>query len=115
MSTNFYARTSDTAPDDEGLHIGQHAHRAEFLFRAHPDLGLTDCEAWREFLSRPGVRIVAEYGVEYTLDEFWRQATLRPAHVGGPNVMRLRWPGGAHRGGEWTDQHGHPFAAYEFC
>lgn len=115
MSTNFYAVTPDTAPGDEGLHIGQHAAGNEFLFRAHPELGLTNCDAWYRYLSQGQIRIIAEYGVEESLTEFWRDATLRPADVGGPNVMRSRWRGSAHRKDEWTDDHGHPFANYEFC
>lgn len=112
MSTNYYAKT--TADDGDGLHIGQHVGGAEFLFRAHPDLGLSDCEAWRRFLEKPGVHIVAEHGLVEPLEEFWPAVTARPADVGGLHWMRARWQG--HReGDQWRDIHGHPFDAREFC
>lgn len=122
MSTNYYARTADTI--GEGVHIGKRSGGWDFLFRAYPDDGITDCEAWHAYLSRPSVRIVSEHGVEYELAEFWGDAVKRPADVGGQHVMRCHddyWRG--HRDPvsasladkQWTDKHGHPFANYEFC
>ncbi|MFE2755431.1 hypothetical protein ACFXGA_25855 [Actinosynnema sp. NPDC059335] len=114
MSINFYLRTPHDAPDAEGLHIGQDAARTQFLFRAHPAMGLTNADAWRSFLERPGMTIVSEYGAEYPLEEFWARATLRPADAGGPNALYPRWPAGARGSREWNDAAGHPFADYEF-
>jgi len=114
MSTNYYVRDDEHATEPDGLHIGQHAKGNEFLFRAHPDLELTDCDAWRAYLDRPDVVIVAEYGVEVPLDQFWPHATARPAHVGGPNVMRSRQES-APRPNYSRDRHGHPFHDGFFC
>ena len=115
MSVNYYAITAEGEPDAEGLHIGQHAGGWEFLFRAHPKLGLTTTAAWHAFLARPGVRIVAEHGGELALAEFWPDAIRRPAEAGGPNAMRSRFGYGRHRSGESRDERGCPFAVYEFC
>lgn len=121
MGTNYYAK----APGElgEGLHIGKHSGGWDFLFRAHRDKGLTDCEAWRELLSRPGVRIVAEYGVEYTLDEFWPDAVKRPADPGSGITQTHDSCWRSARGPmreliarhHWIDKHGHPFSEGEFC
>lgn len=124
MGTNFYVKTAEHGPDDEGLHIGKRSTGWDFLFRAHPELGLVDCEAWLTLLHRPDVQIVAEYGVPYTAAEFWPMATRRPAEVGGPNFMRSHedlWRNDRSNlaktwaNKQWTDSHGHPFADYEFC
>lgn len=112
MSTNYFAKIPGET--GEGLHIGQHAGSAEFLFRAHPDLGLTVCDGWRTYLERPDVTVWSEHGYEVPLDEIWAVWTRRPADVGGPHRMRARWRG--HREGtQWRDIHGHPFDARDFC
>lgn len=116
MSVNYYARTPTTPTGDEGLHIGQHAGRIEFLFRAHRDRGLTTVAEWSAYLQREEVTIVAESGYEVAFDEFWPKATARPADVGYP--MSSRWePTWATPTDErqWRDEGGHPFVNYEFC
>ncbi|WP_101790997.1 hypothetical protein [Nonomuraea indica] len=110
MSVNYYAVTPDTPEGDEGLHIGQHAGGWEFLFRAHPDLGLVSSEAWREYLSRPDVKILAESGYEVPVEEFMADATLRPAEARAKGQrMRVR------PRPSWADDKGCPFADNEFC
>ena len=115
MSVNYYAITPETPEGDEGLHIGKHVGGKEFLFRAHRNLGLVSVAAWREFLSRPGVRIVAEHGLEEPLDEFMADATKRPA-----DAIRA----GERRMWDWErkavtfrddDARGVPFYDGEFC
>jgi hypothetical protein len=109
MSTNYYAVTPDTPEGDEGLHIGQSVgDRAEFLFRAHPDRGLISSDAWREFLSRPHVKIMAESGYEVNVEKFMADATKRPADMPHSWMMRPR----THF--SWRDDKGCPFADYEF-
>lgn len=127
MSTNYYAvRTEHNAasPDDESLHIGKQSGGWDFLFQAHPVLGITDCESWREHLAGPGVRIVDEYGTGHTLDEFWPGAVMRPTDCAHPRTMRTHaseWRSATDplalslAGKQWVDRHGHPFADYEFC
>lgn len=119
MGTNYYARTTDdVAEGHEGLHIGKYSGGWDFLFQAHPDLGLNDCESWFKHLSQPGVEIYAESGYTIPLDEFWTKATARPADVGGRHHMRSHadaWGWRRDPSNQWTDSHGHPFAAYEFC
>lgn len=115
MSTNYYAVTPETPEGDEGLHIGQHVSGVEFLFQAHRDLGLTSVAAWREFLSRPGVRIVAEHGLEETLEEFMADATLRPADTADrPFRQRIRARGKTSVTFRDYEARGVPFADYDF-
>jgi hypothetical protein len=108
MSVNYYAVTPETPEGDEGIHIGKHSHPYEFLFRAHPDLGLRSAAAWCGFLSRPGVQIHAENGCDETVDEFMPWATTRPRYSEG---MRFH----PDRAVSWRDAEGNPFADYEFC
>lgn len=115
MSTNYYARTADTV--GEGVHIGKYSGGWDFLFRAHPEASLVDCEAWHSYLSRPSVRIVDEYGVDRDLTEFWVMATRKGERRTHANEWRYESDSLAqhYRDKRWTDSHGHPFAAYEFC
>lgn len=105
MSTNYYVRTADTMASDEGVHLGKTAAGHPFMFRGHPDLGITTYEAWLS-LARSG-QIVTEYEAEVTLDEL--VATIEDA--------RTRW-GRSVR--SWTrddeiDDQGHRFILVEFC
>ncbi|WP_107661256.1 hypothetical protein [Nocardia suismassiliense] len=113
MSVNYYARTTQTPANNDGLHIGQHAHPCEFLWRAHPELGLTTVQAWSDYLAQPEIHIVAEHGLELDYHEFWPDAVARPANV--DFRMATRWIpmiGPSER--RWHDVNGHPFANYEF-
>lgn len=113
MSVNYYAVTPETPEGDEGLHIGKHVGGLEFLFRAHRDLALVSVVAWREYLSQPGVRIVAEHGREESLEEFLADALKRPADVaGGERALGSRGKAVSFRDHE---ARGVPFADYEFC
>lgn len=113
MSTNYYAVTPETPDGDEGLHIGKHVGGKEFLFRAHRDLGLVSVAAWRKFLSREDVKIMAEAGYEETLDEFMADATKRPADAMAAGEGRL-WPRTAVSFRD-DDARGVPFYDGEFC
>jgi hypothetical protein len=111
MSTNYYAITPETSEGDEGLHVGKHVGGKEFLFRAHRDLGLVTVEAWREFLSRPGVKIMAEAGYEEPLDEFMADATKRPADAIAAGERRM-WE---RKAVSFRAERGVPFYDGEFC
>lgn len=119
MSTNYYAINPYTL--GEGYHIGKQSGGWDFLFRAYPAHGLTHCQAWHDYLSQPGVQIQDEYGAFVSLEEFWPGAILRPSqserpmrlHVGSPE--RLAAGMTEYRLRESVDEHGHPFADYEFC
>lgn len=108
MSTNYYAKhPGDTS---EGLHIGKHSGGWEFLFRAHPELGLVSTESWRRFLDHPWVTIVAEYGVETSADEFWEgvhrwHGARRPLSEQDVDLGPRRW----------RDDEGNQFLDVEFC
>ncbi|GGK61688.1 hypothetical protein Sme01_03520 [Sphaerisporangium melleum] len=110
MSVNYYAFTSETPEDEEGLHIGKHVAGKEFLFRAHRDLGLVRVEAWHEFLSKPGVVIRAEHGLEKAVEELMSDATKRPADAAAAGEGHL-WP---RRAVSFRAERGVPFADYEF-
>ncbi|WP_326642944.1 hypothetical protein OG884_05950 [Streptosporangium sp. NBC_01755] len=106
MSINYYAVTPETPEGEEWLHIGKHIANHEFLFRAHRDLGLITVEAWREYLSQPGVRLVTDHGWEESLADFMANATLRPAD--DPHGrLQLR------KAASFRDERGVPFADYE--
>jgi hypothetical protein len=111
VSTNYYVITPETPSGDEGLHIGKHVNGREFLFRAHRDLGLVTVAAWDAFLSRPGVRIVAESGREETREEFLVDATKRPADATAAGEGRLQ-PRSAV---SFRAERGVPFYEGEFC
>jgi hypothetical protein len=119
MSTNFYAINPFTI--GEGYHIGKRSVGWDFLFRAYPEHGLITCTAWHDYLSEPGVQIRNEYGTIVPLDEFWPDAILRPSESGLPMRSHVGEPerlaGGLDAYGlnEFADEHGHPFADYEFC
>lgn len=115
MSTNFYARSASTT--GEGLHIGKRSAGWEFLFRAHPHLGLTSSKAWHAWLSLPGVRIVSDTEIRFTLHYFWLDAGLWQSGVSGPGLLKHRFhamSGEADPGDLWRDERGCPFADYDF-
>lgn len=104
VSTNFYA-VSPSFPE-EGLHIGKHSGGWRFLWRAHPDLGLTTGFAWYTHLRRPFVTIVALGVREYSLGEFWSVASRELNGQGLPLQAQI---GFAH------DGDGFAFCYDEFC
>lgn len=130
MGTNYYARPKRAWDDDiaterpatdayPAIHLGKHSGGWEFLFRAHPDLGLTTVTDLERFLRHPWVMIEDENGVEYSVDEFLQMATTRSTSDQDPISVgdRPRVDGGdrdligrCHR-----DVDGYPFADYEFC
>ncbi|MBG0818335.1 hypothetical protein [Planomonospora sp. ID82291] len=109
MSVNYYAITLGTDPAAEGLHIGKHTGGWEFLFRAHPDLGLTTVAAWTAFLTAPGVVIRAEHGCTMSAEEFLAWATRRPAT--SPEPVRAH----ARHHISFRAEGGVPFLDHAFC
>ncbi|GGL55115.1 hypothetical protein [Planomonospora parontospora] len=109
MSINYYAITPGTDPAEEGLHIGKHSGGWEFLFRAHPDRGLTTVATWTELLTAPDVVIRDEHGRTETAEEFLAWAIRRPAT--SPEPMR------AHAGHHisYRDEGGAAFLDHAFC
>lgn len=116
MSTNYYAYGPFRGGEPgSGLHVGQAAAGWRFLFRAHPDLGLTTYEVWRAFLRQPGVRIENEYGREVGPDEMERTMTQTERSDGTPllprvSAARRQLPDGWHLDADY-----HAFCAKEFC
>lgn len=119
MGTNYYARHPGIAPGEEGLHIGKASGGWEFLWRAHPQYQLTTSAAWRAFLRHPWaqVTIVAEYGTEVSLDEFWEFATDQSGQRRNPHDTSCghRVIDASFQQRQWRDEAGRPFADYEFC
>ncbi|MBG0825917.1 hypothetical protein HS048_35170 [Planomonospora sp. ID91781] len=109
MSGNCSATTPGTGPHEEGLHIGKHTGGWEFLFRAHPERGLTTVAAWTELLTAPGVVIRAEHGRTETAEEFLAWATRRPATSTEP--MRAH----ARQHISYRSEGGVPFLDHPFC
>ncbi|WP_020135066.1 hypothetical protein [Streptomyces sp. 351MFTsu5.1] len=113
MAVNYYAfgPFPGGSPDGEGLHIGQSAGGVRFLFRAHPDQGLTTLGDWTAFLDRDGVTIRAEHGREVPLEEMRETMTETTDERGLP--LRRRWRfDNEHR---YTTSGGHCFDRREFC
>lgn len=112
MGTNYYAKVKD-APALEPLHIGKSSGGWEFLWRAHPELGLESVTQWRKFLDHPWVEIYTDYGSPVTLTAFTNCATekhpskkdqIKEAELDHWMLRRM-----------WRDSAGFPFADYEFC
>lgn len=84
MGTNYYVRVAEDVPP---LHVGKKSVGWDFLFRAHPDLGLTTVAAWRDFIAEPGNNtIVTEYDTIVDTDAFFAMATARPGD--DPSIRR---------------------------
>lgn len=117
MSTNYYVTGAGVECvdnlDDPGLHIGKKSGGWDFLFRGHPELGLTTVAAWRVFVTQPGRQVVSEYGTVQTTDEFFVIATSRPAD---DPTMRPHGGHYRHPGYRYDDEaRGVPFLDREFC
>jgi hypothetical protein len=105
MSTNYYVRTPETAPGDEGVHLGQLA-AGTFTFRAHPERGVTYYEAWLAQLDK-GV-IYTESGYEVSREEMVKTAAAMR------RVPSWVERGSAFRGG-FYDGMGRRWLTVEFC
>jgi hypothetical protein len=115
MGTNYYARPKcawDDNPAGErtetsaypAIHLGKRSAGWEFLFRAHPELGVMTVGDLRRFLDHPWVVIESKTGEALSLAEFMLVATEcgpAPAKHSDSEVHR--------------DERGYPFAFYEFC
>lgn len=66
MSTNFYI---GDAVRLEQRHLGQRAGGWQFMFRAYPDIGITDTPSWLRQLG-DAAWIRDEYGRRYDIDGF---------------------------------------------
>jgi hypothetical protein len=94
MSTNFYLR--DLAGEER--HLGQRAIGWQFQFRAYPELGITDTQAWlRQLDDADWIR--DEYGRDYTADEF-----LEAVEACQDGRKRDLWHDG------WRDAYGSAFS-----
>ena len=109
MSTNYYVRTPQTPPDDEGIHLGKWAAR-EFHFRAYPDAAsrpnevtwdVVDFESWTRLLDLGQVE--TEAGRQVTAAEMLIEVQPEPGWR--PRI----------RHGQFTDDRGRRFSPYEFC
>lgn len=92
MSTNYYAFGPFPGgdPSGEGLHLGQSAAGWRFLFRAHPEQGLTTLDDWLQFLRRDDVNIRDEYDRDVTVQEMEQTMTETESAVGRPKRARFR-------------------------
>ncbi|MFD8545599.1 hypothetical protein [Streptomyces sp. NPDC059649] len=118
MSVNFYAFGPFPGGDasGEGLHIGQHAAVHRFLFRAHPEMGLTSRAAWAEFIRRPDVLIKAEHGRDISVEEMEGTWARRADSRFWPLKSRFGIRRGSDlRPGELIDAEGYEVYAGEFC
>lgn len=93
MSVNYYAfgPFPGGRRDGGGLHVGQSAAGQRFLFRAHPDQGLTTLADWLAFLHRPGVTLRNEYGRAVTVQEM--RETMTATSDAQDLPLRGRSPG----------------------
>ncbi|MFF7335480.1 hypothetical protein [Streptomyces sp. NPDC008150] len=93
MTVNYYAfgPFPGGSPNGEGLHVGQSAAGLRFLFRAHPDLGLTTHAEWLAFITRPDVEIRTEAARDVTAEEMQDTMTETTDGRGLPLRQRFRF------------------------
>jgi hypothetical protein len=115
VGTNYFVTGPGVEPSDgdPGLHIGKKSFGWEFLFRGHPELGLTTVAQWRAYVAEPGRRIVSEYHQVWGTDEFFAMATRR-ARPGLLNNREYRSHSGGHIRKD-ADAGGVAFDDREFC
>lgn len=110
MSANYYVRFPQTAPDDEGVHLGKWTN-GEFHFRAYPagadrpaevTWDVVDLTSWALLLGLGDV--VTEAGRPVTSDEMLAEIQREPRS----------WREPIHRD-QFTDSRGNRFSPYEFC
>lgn len=111
MGTNYYTDAEPPCPccgrGGEQLHIGKSSSGWQFLFAPYPDLGLTTCKAWREFLATREIR--DEYGDKHTLDDLMRLVESKRGGINSETATREQW-GPSPRDSEWGDPEGYRFA-----
>jgi hypothetical protein len=108
MSTNYYLRTPDTPPDNEGIHLGQFA-AGGFTFRAYPDRNVTTYDAWLAQLDTG--TIYAESGYTVTREEM-----VEIASAAGSKAKAWAQCGSTFAGGAgFYDEDGRRWLAVEFC
>lgn len=112
MSTNYYAFGPFPGGDrtGEGLHIGQTAAGWRFLFRAHPEQGLTTLDDWLQFLRRDGVAIRNEYGRDVAVQEMEQTMAETTQADGQPRRPRFR----RDTDDRYVTSGGHAFCRHEF-
>jgi hypothetical protein len=99
VSTNFEMYDGKR---EEIRHLGQRAGGWRFLFRAWPDLGITDTQAWLKQLD-DAEWIKDEYGRKYTRDEFLE--AVEACEQGSQRGLYGR---------DWYDKEGNAFCEAEF-
>lgn len=112
MSTNYYAfgPFPGGSADGEGLHIGQSSAGWRFLFRAHPDLGLTTFADWSALIDRDDVQIRNECGREVTADEMRQTMTETTGYRGAALRARFHYDSPDR----YISSGGHAFSRREF-
>ncbi|MFE1451907.1 hypothetical protein [Streptomyces olivaceoviridis] len=113
MTVNYHAFGPFPGGDTngEGLHIGQSAAGLRFLFRAHPDLGLTTLADWLAFIDRPDVTIRNEMGRDVPAHEMKETMTETTDGRGLPLRQRFRF----ENDNQYMTSGGHAFYQRDFC
>lgn len=113
MSTNYYAFGPFPGGESygEGLHIGQSAAGWRFLFRAHPEQGITTLADWDAFIERNDVTIRNEYGRDITAAEM--RDTMTQATDGRGLPLRARFQ--RDNADRYVTSGGHAFYRRDFC
>jgi hypothetical protein len=106
VSVNYYLPDLNTTDGEEGIHLGKFAQGHEFMFRAHPDLGVIDYDTWAAFAETG--QIVAEYGCEVTVDELLT-TVAEARQTWGRFRRRTPYPY------QYDDARGYRFNTREFC
>jgi hypothetical protein len=97
MGTNFYLETIPPPPCDccgrpyevERKHIGKSSAGWVFSLHIIPEEGIDDLPDWERLWTRPGVRIVDEYGEVWSPEDMRKKIAERSSDV-------RRYPGGLH-------------------
>ena len=99
MSTNFEMYDQRRR---EIRHLGQRSGGWQFMFRAWPEIGICDTQAWLRQLD-DAQWIKDEYGRDYGRDEFLE--AVEACQMGKPRGLY---------GNDWRDAEGNTFSASEF-
>lgn len=119
MGINYYVKVPSKCPTcghkpyEEVIHVGKSSFGWTFLFRSYPDRLLTSKKAWEHYITRLGVVIYDEDGVEHPVEEFFKRVEARRherAITRTPDYQRD--PSAYHS--YWQDEDGYEFCELEF-
>lgn len=83
MGTNYFFRQKRCEHCGAGLlvgpalHVGKSSVGWQFLFRAHPDLGITSVADWRRRIAEAPDGLFNSYDASVTQEDFWKMVEAK--------------------------------------